>query len=206
MPTILVVGATRGLGAELVKKYAANSENTVLATSRSKNSEPSGKNIKWISGIDLAHEEAGSKLAASAKSYGPIDVVIITAGYFATESLNEPNWGKEIKMYTISSIGPVFVVHHLVKADLVAKGAKIILVSSESGSITLRHESEGGGNYGHHASKSALNMVGKLLSLDLKEKEIAVGIVHVSFRGFVSFFTEMHSNIRSARLHANRDD
>lgn len=59
------------------------------------------------------------------------------------------------------------------------KNGKIILVSSESGSITLRHEKEGGGNYAHHASKSALNMVGKLLSLDLKDQGIAVGIVHV---------------------------
>lgn len=82
-------------------------------------------------------------------------------------------------MYKTSSIGPVFIVHHLVKAGLVSKGAKVILVSSESGSITLRHESEGGGNYGHHASKSALNMIGKLLSLDLNEQGIAVGIVHV---------------------------
>jgi NAD(P)-dependent dehydrogenase (short-subunit alcohol dehydrogenase family) len=73
----------------------------------------------------------------------------------------------------------VFVIHHLVKGDLLAEGSKIILVSSESGSIKLRHESEGGGNYAHHASKSALNMVGKLLSLDLKDKGIAVGIIHV---------------------------
>lgn len=73
-------------------------------------------------------------------------------------------------------------MHHLVKAGILAKGSKIILVSSESGSITLRHEKEGGGNYAHHASKSALNMVGKLLSLDLKDKGIAVGIVHVRDR------------------------
>ena len=59
------------------------------------------------------------------------------------------------------------------------EGSKIILVSSESGSIRLRHEKEGGGNYAHHASKAALNMIGKLLSLDLKEQGISVGIVHV---------------------------
>lgn len=85
----------------------------------------------------------------------------------------------ECTRYTTSAIGPVFVIHHLVKGGLLAGGSKIILVSSESGSIKLRHESEGGGNYAHHASKSALNMVGRLLSLDLKEKGIAVGIVHV---------------------------
>ena len=60
-------------------------------------------------------------------------------------------------------------------------GSKIILVSSESGSITLRHETEGGGMFGHHASKAASNMVGKLLSLDLKDQGIAVGIVHPGF-------------------------
>lgn len=54
-------------------------------------------------------------------------------------------------------------------------------MSSESGSITLRHEKEGGGNYGHHASKAALNMVGKLLSLDVKDKGIIVSIVHPGF-------------------------
>ena len=56
-----------------------------------------------------------------------------------------------------------------------------MLVSSESGSITLRHAKEGGGNYGHHASKAALNMVGKLLSLDLKEKEVVISVVHPGF-------------------------
>ena len=182
MPTVLVVGASRGLGAELVKKYAAKPDTTVIATSRSETREPSGSNIKRVSGIDVGNEEAGSKLAAALKDYGSLNVVIISAGYFATESFDKPNWQDEIKMYSISSIGPVFIVHHLVKAGLVAGGAKIILVSSESGSITLRHESEGGGNYAHHASKSALNMVGKLLSLDLKEKDIAVGMVHVSLK------------------------
>jgi len=34
--------------------------------------------------------------------------------------------------------------------------------------------------FGHHGSKAAENMVGRLLSLDLKDKGIAVGMVHVS--------------------------
>lgn len=108
-------------------------------------------------------------------------MVIITAGYFATESFDEPNFENQVAMYKTSAIGPVFIVHHLVKQHLLGKGSKVVLVSSESGSITLRHESEGGGNYGHHASKSALNMVGKLLSLDLKDEGIAVAIVHPGF-------------------------
>ena len=177
---ILIVGASRGLGASLAKEYAG-SGNNVFATSRSSTAPESSKDITCIPGIDVASEDAGPALITHMKPSGKtLNIVIITAGYFATETFDEPNFDNEVKMYKTSSIGPVFLVHYLVKAGLMAKNAKVILVSSESGSITLRHESEGGGNYGHHASKAALNMVGKLLSLDLKEKGIAVGIVHVS--------------------------
>ena len=44
--------------------------------------------------------------------------------------------------------------------------------------------------YGHHASKAALNMVGKLLSLDLKPHGIAVALVHPAFMR-----TEMTKNV-----------
>lgn len=37
MPVILIVGATRGLGASLVKLYASNADNYVLATARTSN-------------------------------------------------------------------------------------------------------------------------------------------------------------------------
>ncbi|KAK3172989.1 hypothetical protein OEA41_006317 [Lepraria neglecta] len=179
MPTVLIVGATRGLGASLAKQYVSQSAR-VFATSRSKDTPESTKDITYIPHIDVAKEDAGSKLAKHLGSIS-LDTIIITAGYFGTESFDEPSWEKQVKMYTTSAIGPVFIIHHLVKAGLLKERSKIILVSSESGSITLRHESEGGGNYGHHASKAAENMVGKLLSLDLKEKGVAVGIVHPGF-------------------------
>jgi NAD(P)-dependent dehydrogenase (short-subunit alcohol dehydrogenase family) len=180
MRSILVVGSTRGLGHSLVKYYAADPAYTVYGTSRSSSKEPPDKNIEWIPGIDIGIPSAGPKLveALNGKS---LDIVYVTAGFFPTETFDEPKWDDEIKTYTVCAIGPLFIVQSLVKAGLLKKASKIILVSSESGSIALRHESEGGGNYAHHASKTALNMVGKLLSLDLKGKEIAVGMVHPGF-------------------------
>ena len=82
---------------------------------------------------------------------------------------------------TTSAIAPPFLIHALSKCSYLPSGSKVVLVSSESGSITLRHEKEGGGNYAHHASKSALNMVGKLLSLDLKESGVVISMVHPGF-------------------------
>ncbi|KAK6604090.1 short chain dehydrogenase reductase family superfamily [Botrytis cinerea] len=170
MTNILIVGATRGLGASLANNYASQHSTTVYGTTRAATG-PSNLNEKivWIPNIDVAEEGVGRKL-------------IITAGYFATEDfVNGPKWDEQVKMYTTSAISPPFIVQSLFRAKNITKGSKILLISSESGSITLRHEKEGGGNYGHHASKSALNMVGKLLSLDLKEHGIIVSILHPGF-------------------------
>ncbi|KAJ5155946.1 hypothetical protein N7492_008749 [Penicillium capsulatum] len=178
--SILIVGGTRGLGASLGALYAKNTSNQVFATSRS--SAPQSKSsIHWLTGIDVSHPDVGQQLVSQLPPATKISTVIITAGYFGFETFDAPDWDKQVQMYTTSAIGPVFVVHHLVKAGVLAEGSKVILVSSESGSLTLRHEKEGGGNYGHHASKAALNMVGKLLSFDLKPKGIAVCLVHPGF-------------------------
>jgi NAD(P)-dependent dehydrogenase (short-subunit alcohol dehydrogenase family) len=109
--------------------------------------------------------------------------VIITAGYFVTESLAEPSFSAQERMYKTCAIGPTILVTALANDSktLLDSNSKVIFVSSESGSIALRHESEGGGNYGHHASKSALNMCTKLLSLDLRERGVAVAAVHPGF-------------------------
>ncbi|KAL9113208.1 MAG: hypothetical protein Q9227_002543 [Pyrenula ochraceoflavens] len=183
MPSVLIVGATRGLGASLTSHYSQKPLTRVYGTSRSSTAPTEPTGVKWLTSIDLSTPNCGTDLASAlSKENTKIDTLIITAGYFGTESFDTgPDWDKELKMYTTSSMGPVFIVHSLIKSGILEKGSKIILVSSESGSIALRHPSEGGGNYAHHASKAALNMVGKLLSLDLHDKGIAVGIIHPGF-------------------------
>lgn len=184
---VLILGATRGLGASLRKLYASKpSTKTVFATTRaaappSAATEEEKSRVSWITNIDVSQPDVGQKLVSQIPSSTKISTTIISAGYFGFETFDTADWEKQVRMYTTSAIGPVFVVQSLFKAGLLGEGSKVLLVSSEGGSITLRHEKEGGGNYGHHASKTALNMVGRLLSLDLKDKGVAVGLVHPGF-------------------------
>ncbi|RDW64257.1 NAD(P)-binding Rossmann-fold containing protein-12 [Coleophoma crateriformis] len=214
MPIVLIVGATRGLGAALANYHASQPDTTVFGTTRSaagpKGDKLSDK-IVWVPNIDVAQENCGRSLVNQLPALGggggmleggikAFDIVYITAGYFVTEDFtNGPKWDEEVKMYSgfslskrdtygrltrlvaTSAISPPFIVYSLSRAKFLKAGSKVVLVSSESGSITLRHEKEGGGNYGHHASKAALNMVGKLLSLDVKDKGIIISVVHPGF-------------------------
>ncbi|KAI0013787.1 oxidoreductase [Xylariaceae sp. FL0662B] len=185
MASALIIGATRGLGATLAKAYASHPSTLVYGTTRS-STAPSGfpDHVKWLTHVDLMKSNVGEELTTQLKSKQPLDVVIINAGRFMTEDFSAekgPNWDDEVTMYTTSSVAPVFIVHSLAHAGLLKPGSKIVLVSSEAGSITLRHEKEGGGNYAHHASKAALNMAGKLLSIDLKDQGVVVSIVHPGF-------------------------
>jgi hypothetical protein len=57
--------------------------------------------------------------------------------------------------------------------------AKVVILTSEAGSVTLRTVGEGGGMYGHHGSKAAGNMIGHLLGYDLKERGVPIAMIHV---------------------------
>lgn len=99
MSDVLIVGASRGLGASLVQKYAAGNKVTVFATSRSSEASETAKNVKWIPEIDLSYKTAGSDLASHLKKLdAKLGIVIITAGYFGTETFDEPKWEDEVKM------------------------------------------------------------------------------------------------------------
>ena len=223
MPSALIIGAARGLGLALTTTFQSQSY-TVFATTRS-NMPPQEVDtglVRWLTQIDLSSPSCGTDLASALKAQHlkePVDVVVITAGYFGLESFEDMDWEGQVKMYTLSAIAPGFLVRGLVEGGLLregkegkeGEGAKVILVGSESGSVGLRHEKEGGGNYGHHGSKAAVNMVGKLLGLDLMGRGIVVGVVHVShpLPSSLRDCLREHSlaaNAELAGLHADGDD
>jgi NAD(P)-dependent dehydrogenase (short-subunit alcohol dehydrogenase family) len=77
MAPVLIVGATRGLGASLVKQYAAKEGTTVYGTSRSQGT-PKGfpESVKWVGEIDLMEPSVGDNLVKQLEGLEPFSAVV----------------------------------------------------------------------------------------------------------------------------------
>jgi len=179
---VLVTGSNRGLGLALVQQAAACGA-TVYATCRrpSEALAAVGGDVRIIEGVDVTKDAAMATLVAGVDA--PLDVVINNAGYFygPTERLESLAFDEELKMIDICAVGMLRVTAALWNAKKITPGGKVAMITSQGGSISWREvQNPAGGDYGHHMSKAAANMMGKLVAQELKG-QVAVAILHPGF-------------------------
>lgn len=92
---------------------------------------------------------------------------------FDNETIGEFNLESISKVIAVNAISPLLITEALI-ANL-HSGSKIIMITSRMGSI---EDNSSGGRYSYRMSKAALNAASKSLSIDLKDKNIIVGIIH----------------------------
>ena len=81
--------------------------------------------------------------------------LINNAGYFyePEETLETINFKEQIKQIDICAIGPLRVSAAFLHAGLLQKGSKIIMITSQGGSVSWRFtQNPKGHDYGHHVS------------------------------------------------------
>lgn len=179
---VLVTGGNRGLGLAIVKELVDVGAN-VIVTVRSPWKGLDG--VEVISGIDVTDNSCGDKLAKALNGKS-VDVLVNNAGYFygPVEKIVDKsvNFDEEMKMIDICAVGPLRITTGLMTAGLLKSGAKVAMITSQGGSIDWRTvQNPEGGDYGHHMSKAAANMMGVLVSQELKSKGICVTILHPGF-------------------------
>ena len=79
--------------------------------------------------------------------------LINNAGYFKEdeEKLDSLDFADELKTIDICAIGPLRVTAPLINAGLLKEGSKVIIITSQGGSVTWRTvQNPDGGDYGHH--------------------------------------------------------
>jgi NAD(P)-dependent dehydrogenase (short-subunit alcohol dehydrogenase family) len=175
--TILVTGANRGIGLALVKRYSARGDD-VIGVCRESSDALAATGARVEAGVDVTD---GAALAALARRLGEtrIDVLVCNAGILSKESLGdigEDGFDRMRRQFEVNSLGPLRTVQAL--SGHLAAGAKVGIVTSRMGSVA---DNSSGGYYGYRASKAAVNAIGKSLALDLKERGIAVILLHPGY-------------------------
>ena len=174
MKNIVVTGANKGLGLEFTRQLSK--DNHVIATSRNISSEHelhSLPNVK-VKKLDLLSDATIDQFVEDIADT-PIDILINNAGIFHEEQFEglDPNiWLDEMK---INALSPISLTHKLMKNLKAGSTKKVIFLSSQMGSIDDNYS---GGYYFYRSSKAALNASAMSLSIDWKDKNIAVLMMH----------------------------
>lgn len=172
MKQVLIVGASRGIGLELVRQYRAEGA-AVTATAR----DDAGLQRIEALGARALRLDVASTAGASALAW-PIDgeafdVAVYNAGVIGprTSGLQTPTQAEFDAVMHVNVLGAMRVLPQLV--DALAPGAVLGVVSSLMGSMSRRTNP---GMWLYRASKAAVNSVLRDVSLALAGRATCVAL------------------------------
>jgi NAD(P)-dependent dehydrogenase (short-subunit alcohol dehydrogenase family) len=171
MSTVLVIGASRGIGLEFVRQYLADGAR-VIATARD---DAGLARLNALGAqalrLDVADPASVSGLAWQLDGE-KIDVALYVAGVLAGGNAGDPPAADVFdQVMRTNVLAPMRVLPQLV--EVLAPDARLVVLSSRMGSIGLRTN---GNSWLYRASKSAVNSVVKDISFGLQGKAICVAI------------------------------
>lgn len=176
MSNVVITGANRGIGLALTRQLCERGDN-VFAVCREPSAGLESLDVQIISGIDVTRGESLAELAARLDGVG-IDILINNAGVMRPTEFErfEQQLDAFRIQFEVNSIAPLRVTRVL--AGRLHEGSKVFIVSSRMGSIG---DNDSGGHYGYRMSKAAANMGGVCLAHELRDRGIAVGLLHPGY-------------------------
>ena len=169
--TVIVVGASRGLGLGLAQEYRARGWR-VIATVRGQ--VPPGLDDVRVERLDIT-DAAGGQALAERLAGTKVDLLFVNAGVMSTIPYPDGTTEAEIaRVFATNSIAPVRLARQLLR--LIVDGGTIAFMSSQVGSI---QDNGMGGMELYRASKAALNsLVRSFAVTEIKRRQIAVLSLH----------------------------
>ena len=183
MPTVLVSGATNGLGAAFVKEYLQKTNYSVIAIDKVPVNEDSSSVERFA--VDVTSESSVNALIDEIKDR-PIDLLIHSAGVrglvphveaekpndvAACETMNVMDVDTLSRTFNINAVGMFLLLRALLPNLRKAREPKVIIMSSRMGSIgnNQRPNNATGSAYAYRASKAASNAIVRSFAIDIPE-------------------------------------
>ncbi|MEO9459308.1 MAG: SDR family NAD(P)-dependent oxidoreductase [Lentilitoribacter sp.] len=165
---ITIIGASGGIGKAVVEQLSNSAQiEKILACGRTEISYKA-PNVDYQT-IDLTDEATIEAAAKRACEIGPQDLVFVTTGFLHNNDVKPEKAIRDLSIegfeqnFAINTIGPALVAKHFL--PIMRKDDKSVFacLSARVGSIS---DNGLGGWYAYRASKAALNMVLKNLSIE----------------------------------------
>jgi NAD(P)-dependent dehydrogenase (short-subunit alcohol dehydrogenase family) len=175
---ILVTGANRGIGLQIVKDVAALGHIVILtARDETKGGQAAKElrrnnfNVHFIQ-LDAADETSIQRAAATvAEQFGKLDVLVNNAGIFNdTENSLKVSRQAVQEHLDVNFIGPLMISQAFIPLLEKSREGRIINFSSQMG----RLNGMGGGSAAYRFSKTAINSLTTVMAADLAGKNIRV--------------------------------
>lgn len=174
MNRVLITGANRGIGLAMARHYASRGDE-VIAVCRRSDRELDRLPVTVVEGIDVTRPEDARRLTGETRDR-PLDVLVNNAGLMSGQRLGGIDEGAledMLAQFRVNALGPLLVTQALLGS--LGEGARVGIVTSRMGSIA---DNTSGNSYGYRMSKAAANMAGASLAHDLRERGIAVALLH----------------------------
>ena len=178
---VVVTGANRGIGLELVKQLIARGDDVEAAVRRPEAAQAlhkitTGRATLRVHACDVADGDSVQELARSLGEL-PVDALINNAGVWGGEHqrVHDLDFDEAMRTYATNALGPLRVTLALLPHLRRGTGKRVLHLTSGMASIA---DNTSGGSYGYRMAKAALNMAARNLAIDLRGEKIASAVIN----------------------------
>ena len=194
---VVVTGASRGIGAEIAKLFAAEGGKVICAARTLKEGEhplegsleTTVQGIKDAGGeatpvaVNISEESECEKLIQAARdAYGPIDVLVNNAALTYFVPIKDYPTNRWMRSWAVNFHAP-FILSKLVLQEMVERGGSIVNISSGAAIGPGRgpyHQAQRGGGTCYGAEKAALERFTQGLAAEVYADNVSVTCVSPS--------------------------
>jgi NAD(P)-dependent dehydrogenase (short-subunit alcohol dehydrogenase family) len=182
MSRILIAGASRGIGLELARQYAAQGDEVIACvrdTAAAELLDAAAAEVDKITVEAMDLGDPASIKAAGQRISGALDAVVVVGGTFGgmQQSLDDVDIAEWHRTLDVNTIGPMLTARAF-KPHLLASGdGKLMILTSQLAASTWPM----GGMYIYSTTKAAVSKVGQILALDWQQEPISVALMHPGY-------------------------
>ena len=166
---IIIIGASGAIGSSFINYYINQNPSNIIYSLSRKEIKYSNDNIKNIL-IDIEDEQTIVSAAGICSEHGSFDKIIVATGILHDENLSPEKSFRHLeknkleKVFSVNTFGPAMIARYFIPLLNKEKTSFFGVLSARVGSIS---DNKIGGWYSYRASKAALNMIIKSLSIEV---------------------------------------